>query len=108
MMEEKDYEGRKIDPQTWRTILTFAAPKKRYFLMIVIGGMLAGIIDTAMSFLSRWAIDGFMIPGTTEHIWLYAACALGLQLLMAALTLIYCRSAGYLEAYLNARVREAA
>ena len=38
MMEEKDYEGQKIDPKTWRTILAFAAPKKNYFLIIVLGG----------------------------------------------------------------------
>ena len=108
MMEEKDYEGQKIDPKTWRTILAFAAPKKNYFLIIVLGGMLAGIIDTAMSFLSRWAIDGFMSPGTLDHVWLFAFAAIGLQALMAILTLIYCRSAGYLEAYLNAEVRRAA
>ena len=108
MMEEKDYEGQKIDPKTWKTILAFAAPKKNYFLIVVLGGMFAGIIDTAMSFLSRWAIDGFMTPGTTEHIWLFAGAAVGLQVLMAVLTLIYCRSAGYLEAYLNAEVRKAA
>ncbi len=106
--QEKDYEGQRIDPKTWKSILRFAAPKKNYFLLILGGGMLAGIIDTLMSFMSRWAIDGFMIPGTTDRVWLFAAAAIGLQLLMAVLTLIYCRSAGYLEAYLNAEVRKAA
>ena len=61
-----------------------------------------------MSFMSRWAIDGFMIPGSREHLGLFAFCALGLQLLMAALTLIYCRAAGRLEANLTADVRKAA
>ncbi len=106
--QEKDYEGQRIDSKTWKSILRFAAPKKNYFLLILGGGMVAGIIDTLMSFMSRWAIDGFMIPGTTEHVWLFAAAAVGLQALMAALTLIYCRSSGYMEAYLNAEVRKAA
>ena len=108
MNEEKDYEGRKIDPQTWKTLLSFAAPKKKYFIIILLGSMAAGIIDTLMSFMSRWAIDGFMIPGTTERVWLYAAAAVGLQALMAILTLIYCRSASVLETWLNAEVRRAA
>jgi ATP-binding cassette subfamily B protein len=106
--EDKDYQGQKIDPKTWRTILSFAAGRGKYFILILGGGMLAGMIDTAMSFMSRWAIDGFMTPGTTEHLWLFASAALGLQLLMAALTLLYCRAAGRLEANLNADVREAA
>ena len=107
MNEEKSYEGQKIDPKTWKTILSFAASRKKYFY-IILGGMVAGIIDTAMSFLSRWAIDGFMAPGTTEHIGLFALAAFGLQALMAFLTLVYCRAAGHLESHLSADVRKAA
>ena len=108
MNEDKSYEGQKINPQTWKTILSFAASRKKYFLVILGGGMVAGIIDTAMSFMSRWAIDGFMTPGTTEHLGLFAFAAVGLQLLMAVLTLIYCRAAGHLEAHLSSDVRQAA
>ncbi len=108
MNEDTNYEGQKINPKTWRTILSFAANRRRSFIVIMGGGMLAGIIDTAMSFMSRWAIDGFMIPGSREHLGLFAFCALGLQLLMAALTLVYCRAAGRLEANLTADVRKAA
>lgn len=108
MNEDKSYEGQKINPNTWKTILSFAATRKKYFVVILLGGMVAGIIDTAMSFMSRWAIDGFMIPGTTEHAGLFASAAIGLQLLMALLTLVYCRAAGHLEAHLSADVRKAA
>ncbi len=108
MSSEKDYEGQKINPQTWKTILRFAAARKKYFLLILGGGMLAGIIDTAMSFMSRWAIDGFMSPGTTKHLGLFTFAAVGLQVLMAALTLFYCRAAGHLEAHLSSDVRRAA
>ena len=108
MNEDKSYEGQKINPQTWKTILSFAAPRKKYFALILGGGMLAGIIDTAMSFMSRWAIDGFMIPGTTDRVWLFACAAVFLQALMAGLTFFYCRAAGHLEAHLSADVRQAA
>ncbi len=108
MNEDTDYEGKRINPKTWRTILSFAANRRKSFIVIMGGGMLAGIIDTAMSFMSRWAIDGFMIPGSREHLGLFAFAALGLQVLMAVLTMIYCRAAGRLEANLTADVREAA
>ena len=108
MNEEKSYEGQKINPKTWKTILSFAANRKKYFYIILGGGMVAGMIDTAMSFLSRWAIDGFMEPGRTEHLGLFAFAAIGLQALMAFLTLVYCRAAGHLESHLSADVRQAA
>ena len=108
MNEETSYEGRKIDPKTWKTILRFAAARKSRFVLILIGSMMAGIIDTAMSFISRWAIDGFMIPGSREHLGLFVFAAVALQILMAALTLSYCRVAGQLEAQLGADVRRAA
>jgi ATP-binding cassette subfamily B protein len=105
---EKSFEGQKINPQTWKCILGFALSRKKYFPVIICGGMLTGVIDTAMSFMSRWAIDGFMTPGTTEHIGLFAFAAVGLQSLMALLTFIYCRAAGRLESHLSADVRRAA
>lgn len=108
MNEDKDYDQQKISPKTWKTILSFAAARKKYFLIILLGGMAAGVIDTAMSFLSRWAIDGFMTPGTTEHLGLFAFTAVSLQALMAVLTFVYCRAAGHLEAHLSADVRQAA
>ncbi len=108
MSAEKSFEGQKINPQTWKCILGFALSRKKYFPVIICGGMLTGVIDTAMSFMSRWAIDGFMTPGTTEHIGLFAFAAVGLQSLMALLTFIYCRAAGRLESHLSADVRRAA
>ena len=108
MNEDTSFEGRKINPRTWKSILGFALSRKRYFPVILFGGMLTSVIDTAMSFMSRWAIDGFMTPGTTEHIELFAFAAVGLQTLMALLTLVYCRAAGRLEAHLSADIRKAA
>jgi len=106
--EDVNYEERKINPKTWKTILSFAASRKYYFLLILCGGMLTGIVETAMSFISRWAIDGFMIPGSRDHIGLFAFAAVGMQTLIAVMTLIYCRAAGHLEADLSADVRRAA
>ena len=108
MNTEKDYQNQKINPKTWATILSFAARRKGGFAVILAGSMTAGIIDTAMSFMSMWAIDGFMEPGTTEHLGLFAFAAVGLQLLMAVMTMVYCRRAGHMEADLSADVRRAA
>jgi ATP-binding cassette subfamily B protein len=107
-MEEKDFQLKKINPQTWKKILSYARPYKIRYAIILTGSMLVGIIDLLMSFMSMWAIDGFMYPGTTDKIGLFAAAAFGLQILMATLTLLFCRSAGYLEAHMSTDIRKAA
>ncbi len=107
-IKEKDYQGQHIDPHTWKTILSFGRSRWKYFIVIAGGGMVAGIIDLLMSLMSMWAIDGFMYSGNTEKFPLFIIAALGLQVILAGFTLIYCRSAGSLEAHLSSDVRRAA
>ncbi len=70
--------------------------------------MSAGIIDLVMSFMSMWAIDGFMYRNTTENLGLFAAAIFGLQFIAAALTLMFVRAAGHIEAHMNTDIRKAA
>jgi ABC-type bacteriocin/lantibiotic exporter with double-glycine peptidase domain len=67
MLEEKDYQNRKINPQTWKRLLGYAKPYRKKYAILLTGSMAAGIIDLIMSFMSMWAIDGFMYRKTTEH-----------------------------------------
>jgi ABC-type bacteriocin/lantibiotic exporter with double-glycine peptidase domain len=66
--------------------------------------MAAGIIDLIMSFMSMWAIDGFMYRGSTEKLGLFAAAVFGLQFLAAALTLIFVRRRAY-RAHMTTDIR---
>jgi ATP-binding cassette subfamily B protein len=108
MIEEKDYQNQKINPQTWRVILEFALKYKKAYACIIGGGMLAGIIDLAMSFMSMWAIDGFMARGTMDGFPVFVAVILGLQGVACLLTLVIVRSGGFLESNLCADVRREA
>jgi ATP-binding cassette, subfamily B, bacterial len=106
MIDEKDYQNKKINPQTWKVILKFALRYKKAYICIIGGGMIAGIVDLCMSFMTMWAIDGFMIPGTMKNLPLFVGAILGLQALGCLLTLIIVRSGGFLESNLCADVRQ--
>ncbi len=108
MPEEKDYQNRKINPQTWKRLLGYARPYRKKYALLLTGSMAAGIIDLIMSFMSMWAIDGFMYRGSTEKLGLFAAAVFGLQFLAAALTLIFVRAAGHIEAHMTTDIRRAA
>ncbi len=108
MLEEKNYQNRRINPQTWKRLLGYARPYRKKYAILLTGSMAAGIIDLIMSFMSMWAIDGFMYRKTTENIGLFAAAAFGLQILTASLTLLFVRSAGQIEAHMTTDIRRAA
>jgi ATP-binding cassette subfamily B protein len=107
-IEEKDFQNQKINKQTWKTILKFARRYKKAYAGVIGGGMLAGIIDLSMSFMTMWAIDGFMAQKTTENLPLFAVVILGLQAIACLLTLVIVRCGGFLESNLCADVRREA
>lgn len=107
-IKEQSYQGQKINPQTWKTILLFAKSRLKYFAVIAGGGMVAGIIDLISSLMSMWAIDGFMYTGDTSKLPIFAAIAITLQIIVFASTYLFCRAAGKLEAHLSSDVRRAA
>ncbi len=108
MIEEKDYQHQKIKPETWKVIFKFAFKYKKAYAGVIGGSMFAGIIDLAMSFMTMWAIDGFMTPGTTAHLPVFVAVIVVMQLLLCLSVLLIVRSSGYLEANLCADVRREA
>ena len=108
MIDEKDYQKQKIKPETWKTIFTFAGKYKKSYVKVLGGGMYIGVIDLLMSFIAMWAIDGFMAKGTTEGLPLFIAVVVVLQALVVLGVLMIVRSAGFLEANMNADIRRAA
>jgi ATP-binding cassette subfamily B protein len=107
-LEEKDFQKQKIKPETWKTILKFAARYKKAYVAILGGSMFAGLLDLAMSFMTMWAIDGFMAAGTTKNLPLFAALLVAIQAVTCLIIFIIVRSSGTLDANLTADVRRAA
>jgi ATP-binding cassette subfamily B protein len=108
MIDDKDYQNQKINPQTWKVIFKIAVKYKKAYLRVLGGGMFSGILDLSMSFMTMWAIDRFMAPGTLENLPVFIAAILGIQTLMCLMTLVIVRSCGYLESNLCADVRREA
>ena len=60
MLDEKDFQKQKIKPETWKVIFRFAAKYRRAYAGVLGGSAFAGLMDLGMSFMTMWAIDGFM------------------------------------------------
>ncbi len=107
-MQEQDYSSKKLNIGTWKTILHHAGSRKHLMVAIVLCGMMTGVFDLLSQLLNTWAIDNFIAAGSLTGFPVYIVLALAVQLLFAAFTFGFCRSAGRLESHLTADVREAA
>jgi ATP-binding cassette subfamily B protein len=108
VIDERDFQKQKIKPETWKVILTFAGRYKKAYVGVLGGSAFAGIIDLGMSFMTMWAIDGFMVPGTTRNLPLFITVLILMQVLLCLTVLMIVRCSGYLDANLCADVRREA
>lgn len=105
-IQEQDYQNRKVNFKTWKRILGYAATKKKYIFLAVSFGMLTGILDLLSSFVSMWAIDGFITPKNLGQFPLFIVAALLIQFGFGLFTIVFVRSCGKLEAHLSSDIRK--
>ena len=64
MFEEQYSE--KVDLKLWREILKFAKPFRRELLILILVVMGVALIDAIFPYMSKIAIDQFVVPQRTE------------------------------------------
>ncbi|SHJ00550.1 ATP-binding cassette, subfamily B [Geosporobacter subterraneus DSM 17957] len=57
---------KQFDAQLWKRLLTYAKPYKKHLILLALIMMAVGGIDVIFPLMTRYAIDHFVIPGTTE------------------------------------------
>lgn len=80
--QEQDYTKR-VDFGIWRKILGFVKPYKRYVFRLALVMICVGGVDVIFPLMTRYAIDHFILKGTMEGIWGFAAIYLLLILFQA-------------------------
>jgi len=70
--EEQDYSKR-FDWGLWKSLLRFAKPYRGQLLSLALLMVIVAGIDAAFPMLTRYATDNFIVPGTLEGIWWFAA-----------------------------------
>lgn len=103
--EEKDYNKR-FDFALWKKLLGFCKPyKKKMFLLGFFMLSLAGI-DVLFPLMTKYAIDKFVVPGTTDGIALYAVVFLTMVAIQAMNIFFFINIAGKIEMYLTYDIRK--
>lgn len=70
--QEQDYNKR-LDFALWLKLFSHIRPYKKYIIKLSIVMIGVGGIDVAFPLMTRYAIDNFVLKGTLQGLWLFAA-----------------------------------
>lgn len=104
-MHEEEYQER-IDLSLWKEILQYAKPYRKQLLIICIVNFCSAGIDAAFPYMSRVAIDKFVIPGTTVGVPGFAVLYILLVLCQAINIYLLISIAGKVEMGLSYTIRK--
>lgn len=104
----EDIHQEKIDLQLWRQILHLAQPYRRYIGISILISVALAMADALFPYMTKIAIDRFVIPQSTEGIGWFAA-AFGLLITVQAFNVyVFISNAGKVETGLTYTIRNAA
>ncbi|MBZ4650896.1 ABC transporter ATP-binding protein [Thermosipho sp. (in: thermotogales)] len=65
MAQEKEYKS-KINLKLWKKFLTFVYPYRYHMLGLIIVMLIVGAIDATFPYLTKYAIDNYVVPKSME------------------------------------------
>lgn len=106
-LQEETHEE-KIDLKLWRQILHLAKPYRRYIIFAMLASVASAGGDTLFPYMTKIAVDRFVIPQTTTGIGWFAA-GFGLLIVVQAINVFFFISmAGKIETGLTYIIRNSA
>ena len=103
---EQDFTGQKVDPKVWKRLITYGLRNKRLVMGTVLAMILVAVIDACYPLLTNYAIDHFIIPGTSQGVGSFLALYIGLCLIQACGTLGFILASGHVEMNISYDIRQ--
>ena len=103
---EQDFTGQKVDPKVWKRLITYGLRNKRLVMGTVLAMILVAVIDACYPLLTNYAIDHFIIPGTSQGVGGFLALYIGLCMIQACGTLGFILASGHVEMNISYDIRQ--
>lgn len=105
--EEQDYTKR-FDMGLWRKLVTYAQPFYKHLAGVAITMVVCALFDVVFPLLSRYAIDHFVMNGTTQGLGGFIALYAGVVVAQVGCIFTFCYLAGHVEVGMCRRIRKLA
>ncbi len=70
--QEQEYT-KKLDLNLWKRLFSYLNPYKKRMVILFLMMAMLGLVDTLFAFISKIIIDSFVIPKTTDGLWLFTS-----------------------------------
>lgn len=80
VFEEQEY-GRRFDPKLWRTVFSYAKPFRKHLILLGFVMIMVAAVDAAFPYMTKVAIDNYIIPQDTDGVWRFGLVYAGLVVL---------------------------
>ncbi len=107
LVDEQNETVQKLDRRIWWRILPFLRPYRREMMLAGFCLVFLGAHDVAMTYLAKFIIDRYIVPGSTEHLGSFVLLYLALTAGMGLTVYQFIRIAGLLEAGISCDIRQA-
>lgn len=107
-IEEQDFTAEKVDLSIWKRLYAFALLNRPLLMLILSSLVIVSLVDVAYPLLSRYAIDRFVTPRTTDGIVPFAAVYAALVILQAGGTFLFISRSGKMEMEIAYSIRQQA
>jgi len=102
---QEEVHADKIDLGLWRQILRLARPYRRYIGLSIVSIVALAAGDAAFPYMTKIALDRFVIPQTTEGLAWFAAAFAGLVVFQSLNLYLFIAMAGKVESGLTYTIR---
>lgn len=107
-LEEQDFTVEKVDFSIWKRLYSYALRNRALAGIILLSLVIVSLVDVAYPLLSRYAIDHFVTPRTSEGLVTFGICYALFVIIQGFCTFIFISRSGKLEMTIAYTIRQEA
>lgn len=107
IFEEEEY-SRHLDFGLWKKVLKFTLPHRKFLIILIAEMIIMAAADVIFPLFTKYAVDHFIIPKTTEGMIPFAIAFVLLGIFQGINVYIFIRAAGKIETFVCADIRSSA
>ena len=107
-IEEQDFTAERVDLSIWKRLYAYALRNRGLVAVILLSLVVVSLVDVAYPLLSRYAIDTFITPKTTDGLGRFAAVYAAFVAVQGVGTFVFISRSGKMEMTIAYTIRQEA
>ncbi len=106
MKQHDEQQEQKIDFKLWKEIFKYTLPMKKQMILLAVLMILVAVIDVVFTYMTKIAVDNFILKGTLEGIKLFSIAYFALIVALSTSIFAFIDVAGKIETGVTYAIRK--